>query len=126
MLPEERDEQTIHQLVQRAIERRFNVSAVVESKLAPVYVMTAIKEKTPPAKTGPGSFGGGTTSSSGFEFSLPAGTPQTPEAMKKAVEELLKHPENTGISNISAGNTTMDEFRRDLERRQQEALKSSR
>jgi hypothetical protein len=28
--------------------------------------------------------------------------------MKKAVEELLKRPENIGLSNISAGNTTMD------------------
>ena len=35
--------------------------------------------------------------------------------MEKAVHELLKHPENIGISNISAGNTTMDQFRRDLE-----------
>jgi uncharacterized protein (TIGR03435 family) len=32
------------------------------------------------------------------------------------LQELLKHPENIGISNISAGNTTMDEFREDLER----------
>ena len=36
--------------------------------------------------------------------------------MKKAVEELLKHPENMGLSNISAGNATMDLFRQDLER----------
>ena len=28
--------------------------------------------------------------------------------MKKAVKELLKHPENIGLSNISARNTTMD------------------
>jgi uncharacterized protein (TIGR03435 family) len=28
----------------------------------------------------------------------------------------LKHPENTGIANISAGNTSMDQFRQDLER----------
>jgi uncharacterized protein (TIGR03435 family) len=28
----------------------------------------------------------------------------------------LKHPENTGLSNISAGNATMDQFRQDLER----------
>jgi uncharacterized protein (TIGR03435 family) len=116
VLPKEEDEETIHQLVQRAIEKKFNVSAVVESKTAEVYVMTAIIGKTPPAKTGPDSFGGGSTSSSGFEFSLPAGTPPTPEAMKKAVAELLKHPENIGISNISAGNTTMDQFRQDLER----------
>jgi uncharacterized protein (TIGR03435 family) len=78
--------------------------------------MTAIKGKTPPAKTGNESFGGGFTSASGFEFSLPEGTPPSPEAMKKAVEELLKRPENIGLSNISAGNATMDGFRQDLER----------
>jgi uncharacterized protein (TIGR03435 family) len=47
---------------------------------------------------------------------LPPGTPQTPEAIEKAMQEFLKHPENAGISNISAGNTTMDLFRQDLER----------
>jgi uncharacterized protein (TIGR03435 family) len=116
VLPGEEDEATIHQLVQRAMEKQFKVSAVVESQPAEVYVMTAIKGKTPPARTGPDSLGGGFASSSGFEFSLPAGTPQTPEAIEKAVQEMLKHPENTGISNISAGNTTMDQFRQDLER----------
>jgi peroxiredoxin len=108
VLPKEEDEQTIHQLVQRAIEKQFKVSAAVESKPAEVYVMTAIKGKTPPAKTGNESFGGGFTGASGFEFSLPEGTPPSPEVMKKAVEELLKRPENIGLSNISAGNTTMD------------------
>ena len=116
VLPKEEDEKTIHELVERAIEKQFKVSAAVESKPAEVYVMSAIKGKTPPAKTGNDSFGGGFTSASGFEFSLPAGTPPTPEAMKKAVEDLLKRPENTGISNISAGNATMDQFRQDLER----------
>jgi uncharacterized protein (TIGR03435 family) len=107
VLPDQQDEKTIHQLVQRAIEKQFKVSAVVESKPAEVYVMTAIKGKTPAAKTGPESLGGGIASFSGFEISVPAGTP---------LQELLKHPENIGISNISAGNTTMDEFREDLER----------
>jgi uncharacterized protein (TIGR03435 family) len=116
VLPEERDERTVHQLVQRAIEKRFSVAAVVESKPAEVYVMTAIKGKTPSAKTGPDSFGGGSTSSFGFQFSLPAGTPDTPEAMEKVMQELMKHPENSGISQISAGNSTTDSFRQDLER----------
>lgn len=116
VLPKEEDEQTIHQLVERAIEKQFKVSAAVESKPADVYVMTAITGKTPPAKAGNGSFGGGFASASGFEVSIPQGTGLSPEAMKKAVEELLKRPENTGISNISAGNATMEEFRQDLER----------
>jgi uncharacterized protein (TIGR03435 family) len=115
VLPHEEDEKSIHQIAQRAIEKQFMLSAAVESQPAEVYVMTAITGKTPPAKTGNESFGGGFTNSSGFEFSLPAGTPPTPEAMKKAVEELLKRPENAGISNISAGNATMDQFRQDLE-----------
>jgi uncharacterized protein (TIGR03435 family) len=116
VLPEARDQQTIHRLVQRAIEKKFNVSTVVESKPAEVYLMTAVKGKTPSAKTGSDSFGGGSMSSSSVVFSLPAGTAPTPEAFKKAVEELSKHPENTGLSNISAANTTMDQFREDLER----------
>jgi uncharacterized protein (TIGR03435 family) len=115
VLPEASDEHAIHRLVQRAIEKKFNVSAVVESKPAEVYVMTAVKGKTPPAKTGPDSFGGGSSSSSSVVFSLPAGTAPTPEAFRKAVDELSKHPENAGISNISARNTTMDRFRQDLE-----------
>jgi uncharacterized protein (TIGR03435 family) len=115
VLPEASDEHAIHRLVQRAIEKKFNVSAVVESKPAEVYVMTAVKGKTPPAKTGPDSFGGGSSSSSSVVFSLPAGTAPTPEAFRKAVDELSKHPENAGNSNISARNTTMDRFRQDLE-----------
>ncbi len=112
VLPKEEDEKTIHQLVQRAIEKHFKVSAAVESKPAEVYVMTALKGKTPPAKTGDDGLGGGIgfTSSSGFEFSLPEGTPQTPEAIERAMKELLKHPENIGISDLSAGNMNADEF----------------
>jgi uncharacterized protein (TIGR03435 family) len=116
VLPNPEDQKAIDQLVQHAIEKQFRVSAVVESKPADVYVMTAIKGKTPPAKTGDESFGGGFTSSSGFDFSLPAGTPHTPEAIHKALEEIMKHPEAVGISNISAGNTTIDGFRQNLER----------
>jgi uncharacterized protein (TIGR03435 family) len=115
VLPREEGEKTIHQLVQRAIEKQFKVSAVVKNETAEVYVMTAVKGKTPPAKTGSASLGGGVTSSTGFEFSLPAGTPDTPEAIDQAMKELLKHPENAGISNIAAQDATMDEFRKDLE-----------
>src|SRR6185437_6067987 len=115
VLPKEEDEHAIHQLVARAIEKQFGVSATVESKPSDVYVMTAIEGKTPAAKTGNEGFGGGFVSASGFDFVLPEGTPSSPEARKKAIEELLKRPENIGISSISAGNTTMDEFRQNLE-----------
>lgn len=116
VLPKHENDKTIHELARQAIEKYFNVAAVAEQRPSDVYVMTAIKGKTPPEKTGPDSLGGGFGSSSGFQVSLPPGTPETPEAMKKAIEELMKHPENVGIANISAGNATMDEFRQDLER----------
>jgi uncharacterized protein (TIGR03435 family) len=115
LLPQEEEQKTIYQLVQRAIGKRFNVSAAVESKPAEVYVMTALKGKTPPAKSGPEALGGALASSSGFEFSLPDGTPQTPEAIEKAIKELLKHPENIGFSDVSAGSMTADEFGKFLE-----------
>ncbi len=114
VLPKEEDQKTIYQLVQRAIEKHFKVSAVVESKPADVYVMTAIKGKTPPAKTDSGDFGSD-SSSSGFAFSLPAGTPPTKEAFDQAIKELLKHPETIGFSQVSAANMTSDEFGRFLE-----------
>jgi uncharacterized protein (TIGR03435 family) len=116
VLPKEESQETIYQLVQHAIEEHFRVLATVETKPSDVYVMTALVGKTPPAKTGPESFGGGFTGSSGFEFALPAGTEPTPEAMKKTVQELMKRPGNIGIANISAFNTTMDDFRQNLER----------
>jgi uncharacterized protein (TIGR03435 family) len=116
VLPKEEDQKTIYQLVQRAIEKRFKVSAAVESKPAEVYVMTALKGKTPPAKTGPDTLGGGFSSSSGFEFSLPEGTPQTKEALDQALKELLKHPETIGLSQVSAESMTADEFGKFLER----------
>jgi uncharacterized protein (TIGR03435 family) len=116
VLPKEEDQKTIYQLVQRAIEKRFKVSAAIETKPAEVYVMTALKGKTPPAKTGPEALGGGTSSASGFEFSLPTGTPPTKEAIDQALKELMKHPETIGFSEVSAGNMTADEFCKFLER----------
>lgn len=115
VLPKEEHQHSIHQLVARAIEKQFKLSAALESKPADIYVMTAIKGNTPAAKTGNDSFGG-FMSSSGFDFVLPAGTPSSPEAMKKAIAEALRRPESIGISNISAGNATMDDFRQNLER----------
>jgi uncharacterized protein (TIGR03435 family) len=115
-LPKEESQEAIYQLVQRAIEKQFHVLATMEGKATEVYVMTALAGKTPPAKTGPESFGGGFVSTSGFELAVPAGTEPTPEALKKATKELMKHPENIGIANISASKTTMDDFRQDLER----------
>ena len=115
VLPDEENETAIHQLVQRAIERHFKVSAAVESKPSEVYVMTALKDKMPPAKNGSEGFVG--FSSSSAAFSLPEGTPRTPESIEKAMQEMLKHPGYIRISNLTATNTTMNEFRKDLEER---------
>jgi uncharacterized protein (TIGR03435 family) len=115
VLPNEEDETAIHQLVQGAIEKQFKVSPVVVSKPAEVYLMTAIKGKTPAAKTGSQSSGGGGFTSASAEFSLPEGTLHTPEAFNKGVDELAKHPGHIRISNISAANTTIDQFRKSLE-----------
>jgi hypothetical protein len=62
------DPQAMRHLLQQAIEKRFQVSAAVESRPADVYVMTALKGKTPPAKTGDASMGGGSIGWSRREF----------------------------------------------------------
>jgi uncharacterized protein (TIGR03435 family) len=114
VLPKEEDQKTIYQLVQRAIEKHFEVSAAVETKPAEVYAMAALKGKTPLAKNDSADFGSD-SSSSGFAFSLPAGTPQTEETIDQAIKELLKHPQTVGFSELSAANMTSGEFGRFLE-----------
>jgi len=114
VLPKEEAQKTIYQLVQRAIEKHFKVSAAVETQPAEVYAMTALKGKTPLAKTDSGDFGSD-SSSSGFAFSPPAGAPQTEEAIDQALKELLKHPETIGFSEVAAMNMTSDEFGKFLE-----------
>jgi len=115
ILPKEEEEDAIHEFVRRAIEKRFAFSAAIESQSKDVYVLTAIRGKTPPAKTGPDSFGGGFAFSRGSVFTLPPGIENNPEAMKKAVEELVKHPQNPGISNLSADNSSMPDLCKMLE-----------
>ncbi len=107
VLPHEEERETIYRLAQQDIEKHFQMSATLEMRLSDVYVMTALEGKTPSAKTGEEAFGGGSMSWSGPEMALPAGTPPTMEALRKA--------RAGGISNISATNATMDEFRRSLE-----------
>lgn len=112
LLPRAEDEAAIHRLVRDAIEKQFNVSVVAESRPADVYVMTAIPGKTPPSAE---TFGDGFSSFRTFGFNPPPGTPNTPEAMKQVVEEMMKHPHDIGIASISADGVTMDDFRRLLE-----------
>ena len=77
------DDKTINQLVQRAIGKYFQVSAVVESKPAEVYVMTAVQGARHHLmqKTGPESLGGGFGEFFRFRVFASPGTPQTPEAI---------------------------------------------
>jgi uncharacterized protein (TIGR03435 family) len=113
--PNPEDGKTIHHLVQRAIEKYFKVWAAVESQPTEVYVMTAAKGETPQAKTGTESMGGGFVGSSSFEFAVPVSSSESPDAMKKAIQEITKRPENIGLSSISASNASIDDFRKALE-----------
>jgi uncharacterized protein (TIGR03435 family) len=113
VLPAPKEQRAIHELVQHAVERYFRIAVVAESKPADVYVLTALKGKTPKAL--PGDSYGGFASSTGFEFSPPPGIGNDPEAMKKYVEEMMKHPQNLGISSLSADGMTADDLAEMLE-----------
>ena len=115
VLPKQENEAVILPLVRRAIERYFNVTPDFEDNPADVYVLTALKDRAPQAKTGPDRFGGGSVGSGSFVFSLPPGTPDDPEAIQRALEEMMKRPEARGLANISAHNTGMGDFCRQLE-----------
>jgi uncharacterized protein (TIGR03435 family) len=112
--PHEIDPQAMRRLLQQAIEQYFHVSATVESRPVDVYVMTALEGKTPPAKTGDASMGGGSIGWSGTQFVVagpPGGGHPTPEMVREAVS---KHKPGA-MSSISAHNTDMADFRRALE-----------
>jgi uncharacterized protein (TIGR03435 family) len=112
--PHPMDQPAMHQLLQQAIEKHFHVSTTVESRPADVYVMTVLKGKTPRAKTGDASLGGGSTgwSSSEFVIARPhGGGPPTSEMIREA----LSNHKFAVMSEISASNTRMDGFRRVLE-----------
>ena len=115
VLPHEMDLPAMRRLLQQAIEKHFHVSATIESRPADVYVMTALEGKTPPAKTGDASLGGGSIGWSTRQFTVaapPGGGPPTPEMIRGAVTSLKKV---AAMSTIFAGNADMAEFRRALE-----------
>jgi len=112
--PHEMDPPTMRQLLQQAIEQHFQVSASVESRPQDVYVMTAIKGKTPPAKTGDESMNGGSVgwSSMAFAVAQPLGSgPPTPEMIREALATV----QPGGMSSISVGNSDLADFRGALE-----------
>jgi len=111
--PHPMDPPAMRHLLQQAIEKHFHLSAAVESRPADVYVMTALAGKTPPAKTGDASLGFSIGwSSREFVVARPhAGGPPTPEMVREAMSSL----KFAAMSNISAENTSMADFRRALE-----------
>jgi uncharacterized protein (TIGR03435 family) len=111
--PHQMDPPEMHHLLQQAIEKRFHVSATIESRPVEVYVMTAVEGKTPPAKTGDASLGGGSVAwSSEWVVATPhGGGPPTPEMIREALSKL----KFAAMSSISAENTNMADFRRVLE-----------
>jgi uncharacterized protein (TIGR03435 family) len=112
--PHQMDSAAMHHLLQQAIQKYFHVSATVENRPADVYVMTALEGKTPPAKTGDASMGGGSIGWSGTAFVVagpPGGGHPTPEMVREAVSKLKPG----AMSSISAKNTDMADFRRALE-----------
>jgi uncharacterized protein (TIGR03435 family) len=112
--PHEMDPPAMRHLLQQAIERHFHVNAAVESRLVDAYVMTALQGKTPLAKYGDAGMGGGSIGWSSQEFAVPTpldGGRPTPEMVREALSKLKL----AAMSNISAFNTDMADFRRALE-----------
>ena len=113
--PREMEPREIDSLMQSEIEKYFKVSAAVETRSMDVYVMTVVDGKGPVAKTGDESFGG-SMSWSGREYvtvTREDGGPVTAEMLRAAASNL--DLPSSGISNISARNGTIDDFRKALE-----------
>jgi uncharacterized protein (TIGR03435 family) len=109
VLPREEDQNAINRLLQQGIEKYFRVSVMHEKRMTDVYVMTALPGKTPPAKN-PKDLGGTVigAASEWVEFVPKDGAkPPTIEEMQQAAHNAL--------SEISALNSSMDDFRRILE-----------
>lgn len=109
--PREEDPQTMHHLLQQGIEKYFHVSVAPEKRPVDVYVMTALEGKTPKAKPEAGFVGGSSISWSSREITFPQDRPPTIEELRKAASEMPVG----AISEISASDTTVDDFRRALE-----------
>src|SRR5215471_2891094 len=112
--PHEMDPPAMRRLLQQAIEQHFHVLAAVEGRPMDVYLMSALEGKTPPAKTGDATMGGGSIGWSSQEFAVTASSgsgPPTPEMIHEALSKLKL----TAMSHISAENVDMTDFCRALE-----------
>jgi uncharacterized protein (TIGR03435 family) len=99
-------------LLRESIERYFHIAVTVENRPQDVYVMTAIKGRTPRLNTDEQGMGGSGLSWSGPEYAVSTVRGSAPPT----IEELRKISEQqTGITELSASNSTMDDVRRCLE-----------
>ena len=114
--PRDMDDGEGQRRVREAIQAHFQITVTAESKPMDVCVMSTVEGKTPVAKGGEESFGGGFISWSHPEYAVATPRSSTPPT----IEELRKMLDKTdvsslGISEISASNSTMDDLRRSLE-----------
>jgi uncharacterized protein (TIGR03435 family) len=103
-------------LLRESIERYFHIAVAVESKPRDVFVMTAIKGKTPRPNTDEEGVGGGSLGWSGMAYAVPRShdsAPPTIEELRKISEGAS--PSDSGLTELSASNSTMDDVRRCLE-----------
>jgi uncharacterized protein (TIGR03435 family) len=124
--PREEDEETMRQRVREGIEKYFRVAITPEIRPADVYVMTAVQGKTPRKSedeaAGGGSFvGGAAFYFNGPTFELPTGVARTRQAVEEAMRRAMGSPEfrdamtAAQLTAITALNSSMEEFRRELE-----------
>lgn len=121
--PREEDEETINRKVRDAIGRYFHVTITPEIQTVDVYVMTAVKGKTPPKKSEDeafcGSIGSISRSFRSDEISkLLAGAPRTRRAVEEATRRAMESPQfrqAMAMAQLTALSSSMDDFRRALE-----------
>jgi uncharacterized protein (TIGR03435 family) len=117
ILPGPLDREELYRLVKQGVERYFRFTTVVETREMDVYVMTAEEGKARAVEIDERRFdnGGSMSWSSGeyVEIVSSDGAPVTDEMLRKIESELNRS--SSGILNISASNSTVDDFRRTLE-----------
>jgi len=113
VLPEPMSDAALHELIRQALEKQLKFTAARETRPMDVYVLTTLPGKTP--RLSADGFGGSVASSYSIEFALPPGTPETPEAIHKAIEEMMKNQPAAALANYSGSGMTMQDFCRNLE-----------
>ena len=109
VLPRAEDQATIHRILQQGIEKYFQVSIALEERSMNVYLMTALEDKTPPARDAKETSGGSASWSSQLVEIAP-----TDDGRSPTIQEIRKAI-STGTFGLSAYSDNIDEFRRTLE-----------